>query len=536
MVAVPAAADGSTPSMDGEAGIAPRTDDPEVQEVLADGSAAGDVPDKHLFDTSSYMLGSVAVDVIFMESNGSEEPESEDWSSSQKSKALSEIRDGLGFWENQAPARLDLRVSSRTLETGVEPIEHRGYTGSVCDNQYRWMQDAVQQLGYTYTELDCDDGFSGSVYVAMYERNHDLRNAEGTDWGYTIFLVDSQNDDDGEFSDGLFAYASLSGPYVVMTWDNDGWGPDRMDRVAAHETGHTFGATDEYNGESETWGYLWAQDDDGSSCLMDDNDYCLSTGSQHQVGWRDGDDDGVPDPLDTRPDVDELGFDGPASPTSDPTLDFAGTSADDPYPAAEEFQDEGFGSISVNDVTDATWSTSEASGSTTTDDADPHAAPWDLTTSTLADGTHDVTVSAENEVGAADPDPVTTTVTVDTTPPIPTLHDPAPGRVYAAGYASAEDPREGAGDEPATVTGGVIYLNATATDALTGVEIVEFYLDGALVEQQTSPPYESREILGPLTTGAPGEHTATVVARDVVGNEGSASQPYVVPASPPASP
>lgn len=528
-----AAAGAGHATMAGEAALTPPAEADDGELAPGDGSAAGSYSDTYLFDTSSYMFGSAAVDVIFMESDGSEESQSETWSSSQKTKALNEIRTGLDFWEGEAPGRLSFEISSRTLDTGVEPIEHPGPTGSECDNQWRWIQDAMDQLGYTDTTLECDETFSGSTYVAVYERNHDLRNAKGTDWATTIFLVDSQNDGDGRFADDFFAYAYLNGPFMIMTWDNNGWGPDNMDRVGAHEMGHIFGATDEYNGEAETWGYLWAQDDDGSSCLMDDNDYCLSTGSKHQVGWRDSDGDGTPDPLDTQPDVDALGFAGPPAQTSDATLDFSGEARDDPYPAAPEFRAYGFHNVSVNDVNDVTWTTSAGSSSTSVDDADPRRAPWDFATETLADGEHQVSVSAENQVGASDPDPVTRTVTVDTTPPAVQLHDPAPGRVYVAGTTSHENPQDPEGDDPPLVTGSVIYLNATASDALTGLQVVDFYIDGELVERSHEPPHQSQEFLSPFGDGAPGEHVVTAVARDKVDNAAPVSQAYVVPPSSP---
>lgn len=521
--------------MDGEAGLRPPADATAEGMDGTGGTAAGDVPDKYFLDTSNYMFGTVAVDVIFVESDGSEEPQSETWSSSQKAKVRSEIRNGLDFWESEAPGRLDFQMTSRTLTTRVEPIEHRGYTGSECNNQWRWIQDVMAQLGYTDTQLECDENFSGSTFFAVYEYDNDLREARGTDWAYTIFVVDSQNDGDGRFSDDTFAYAYLNGPFQVVTWDNDGWGPDDMDRVSAHETGHIFGATDEYNGQTESWGYLWAQDDDGSSCIMDDDSFCTSTGTEHQIGWRDSDGDGVEDPLDTRPDVDAEGLDAPATPTADATLDFAGAAEDDPYPAAPEFRDVGYHNISINDVTDVTWSVSGGSGGTSVDDADPYAAPWDFATRSLSDGQHNVTVSARNQVGASDPAPVTRTVTVDTTPPATTLHDPAPGQVYVAGQTSRENPQEPGDGEPPLVTGSVIYLNATAVDALVGVDSVEFYLDGTLVERQSSPPFRSQEFLFPTTTGAPGEHTTTVVARDAVGNAVTVNQTYVVPPSPPGS-
>ena len=33
---------------------------------------------------------------------------------------------------------------------------------------------------------------------------------------------------------------------MYMQYSNDGWGPDQLDRVFAHETGHVFNAPDEY--------------------------------------------------------------------------------------------------------------------------------------------------------------------------------------------------------------------------------------------------------------------------------------------------
>ena len=35
-----------------------------------------------------------------------------------------------------------------------------------------------------------------------------------------------------------FAYAYFGGGPLYMQYSNDGWGPDQIDRVFAHETGH----------------------------------------------------------------------------------------------------------------------------------------------------------------------------------------------------------------------------------------------------------------------------------------------------------
>lgn len=537
----PAMADGDTsPSMEGETSLAP----PEGADAAAvsslaslAGVSAGDVPDEHVLDTSSYMFGSAYLQVVFLESDGSEEPESEDWTASQKQQVLDGIRNGMDFWENQAPDRLSFSgvYAADTVHTGVEPIRGNAYTGNdPCQNQWRWMGDVMKAYGMLPGDFDCsDDDYVVNVWAANIIFGHELRNAQGTDWAFTVYVVDSENDGDGMFADGKFAYAARNGPYMVLTYDNDGWGIDRMDRVAAHETGHIFGATDEYNGVTETWGYLWEQETPNSGCIMDDSSWCVSSGSAKQIGWRDSDSDGLADPLDTVPDLDARGFQAPADPTSDATPDLSGEAADVPYPAAPEFQNYGYNSISVNDVTDVTLAVDGTTTTTSPSPADPHLAPWSLTTDPLADGTHQLTVSAANQVGGSDPDPVTREITVDTTPPTVTLVDPAPGQVYVAGQTSHEDPREDRSDEPARVVGSVIELNATASDALTGTDTVAFYLDGKLVDQQSQAPYRTQALMDPFAEGAPGEHTATVVAIDEVGNSATASQPYVVP---PAAP
>ena len=86
-------------------------------------------------------------------------------------------------------------------------------------------------LGYT----------SGSYLDQVAALNQYEMSQQSTDWAFTIFVVDSLNDLDGKFSDNVwFAYSYLGGPFLVMTYDNNGYGISDMDYACAHETGHIF--------------------------------------------------------------------------------------------------------------------------------------------------------------------------------------------------------------------------------------------------------------------------------------------------------
>lgn len=497
-------------------------DDPSLA-----GSGA-DVPDSLARDTSDYMIGTGVVHIVFLESDGSDEPESEDWTSSRKSKVLSESRNGLNFWESEAPGgRYDVKIVSSTVNTGVEPIRHPGPTGNECDNQFVWIHDAMNALGTDPGDLECQgDGWDSSTFSAVRSYAHDLRNAHDRDWGYVAFVVDSKNDGDGKFSDGWFAYAYRGGPFTVLTWDNDGWGIDRFDRVMAHESGHIFGATDEYdNGDSsEEWGYLWVQEVHLSGCIMDDASWCVSSGTAGQIGWRDSDGDGLVDPVDTRPDVDALALGTPGAATNDPTLAFDGVARDIPYPAHDNYKAYGFHDISINDVTTVEWSVDGGGTSSTgTDVVDPQEAPWSFETSQLSDGDHTIEINAVNEVGGRDAVPVVHDVKIDSTGPTVDIVDPQPGRIYYAGFTSTTNPADPGGNDPPVIVGNILYAKATASDPTSDVAWVDFYVDGQKVGRDSFAPYETRVFVDhlPATT-----HTLEVVASDDAGNTASTTQTY----------
>jgi hypothetical protein len=280
----------------------------------AAGAAPGGAPPA-LHQTSVFMIGTVTVQPILIEASAG----GESWNSTEQTNVKNEIRAGLDWWEDTASTYgFDgvvsfnvLPAKKRSINLSWEPIKGAGFLTS--SDELIWIDKVMDGLGYN------GDLFSVGTRVRQY--NHDLRTKANTDWAYTIFVVDSSNDSknggDGRFSDGSFAWAYYNGPYMVMTYDNNGWGIDRMDMVTAHETGHIFGALDEYYGPCnvDEWsGYLVAQN---TNCEDEFNDaaehsimrynvsqeiaypsHITSTPNRKAIGWYDTDADFIPDPID----------------------------------------------------------------------------------------------------------------------------------------------------------------------------------------------------------------------------------------------
>lgn len=258
------------------------------------------------YQTSEFMIGRVAVGIILIESDGSLDPSTEDWTSEEKQKVFSEIQAAMNWWAAREPrANLTFYYDDHftsPLSTGYEPI-NRSH-----NDQGLWIGQVMGQLGYS----------ASSYFTRVRDYNNALRNQYQTDWAFTIFVVDSSNDGDNKFSDGYFAYAYAGGPFMVMTYGNNGYGPGDMDMVAAHETGHIFRARDQYSGAHQActaqsgWLQVENQNSDYGDCLLNEASIMKWPPSAYpaglvdlyargQIGWWDLDGDDILDPAD--PDV-----------------------------------------------------------------------------------------------------------------------------------------------------------------------------------------------------------------------------------------
>ncbi|NIO45152.1 MAG: hypothetical protein GTN36_06415 [Candidatus Aenigmarchaeota archaeon] len=256
--------------------------------------------------TSEFMIGDVSVAIILMESNGSIDPNLEDWDDWRIDKVVSEVQNGLNWLAEKEPrANLEWTYHTYVIETSYEPINRT----TSEDNVELWVNEAMESFGFT----------SGSYWERVRSFDNDLRNSDGTDWAFTIFVVDSLNDTNGRFADNSFAFAFPGGPLFVMTYDNGYFEIDRMDAVVAHETGHIFRAADEFRyfckDESycyREYGFLQVENQNCNidaclsdvPCIMRGGPDPFTSGSicdytRGQVGWRDEDEDNILDAIDS---------------------------------------------------------------------------------------------------------------------------------------------------------------------------------------------------------------------------------------------
>ncbi len=88
---------------------------------------------------------------------------------------------------------------------------------------------------------------------------NDIRNGDGSDWAFTVFIVDASSDEDGMFADGATAWSEIGGPFMVLSNRLGGYGFDNFDKIFIHEFLHQFYALDEYQGsfdQNTVSGYL----------------------------------------------------------------------------------------------------------------------------------------------------------------------------------------------------------------------------------------------------------------------------------------
>jgi len=261
-------------------------------------------------DTSEFMIGRVAVSILFPESDGSTDPDRYDWTPALRDSVVRAAVRGLAKWTSFAtlrgvPLTFALEVHP-ALATRYEPIDR---TVAEEDN---WIQDVLS--GYL--------GFRSDVLTLAYDAANGARSRLGASWGVLMFAVQDDSSATGQFPDGFISHARLGGPWFVTPLKNGGaaFQGATMDTYIEHEIAHSFWALDEHFPSSGWWacslttGYLNIPNYNSvvpaagycgtvpAQCLMKGNypdSLCRFTSGQ--VGWADRDLNGTPDLLETRP-------------------------------------------------------------------------------------------------------------------------------------------------------------------------------------------------------------------------------------------
>lgn len=291
--------------------------------------------------TSDFMAGKIAVDIFLPESTGG----AENWTPTMVDNITSQINSGLTWWAAT-------QTQGGRPSAGITFVinYHTPFNENVSVNFEPIQFGATRESDFVSQVLS-PRGFTGDYMSAARSYANARRQEQSADWAFTIWIINSEADGDGKFSDGLFGYAYVNGPFLVMTYDNDGWGISRMQIVTAHETGHIFGADDEYYGSpceiGQEWGYLSVANTncENSSGSAPEHSimrgftsqtvyaypgHLASTSARGQVGLRDLDGDGIYDPLDTLSiNLTALNPD----PTTDSTPTFSGSAQDTPFDA-----------------------------------------------------------------------------------------------------------------------------------------------------------------------------------------------------------
>jgi hypothetical protein len=369
---------------------------PDISSYLASFQYGGALPYGAGFqDTSAYLVGSVAVSVLFLESNGTVDEETETWTQEEQINVVSEIQNGLNWLLMQEPAaNLSFVYEWHfNVPVGYEPI-----TRPHTDDDL-WEEQAMHHLGYG----------NPNYLVNEYTYVNDLRNTYDADWAFIIFVVDDSEDEDNAFADGYYAHSFLGGPRMVVTYSNSIWGIANMDSVIAHETCHLFWALDQACAseveQSTASGYLAGEtansEWNGTACTSTVSSLMkgapmlntqIEVSARTQIGWSDSDSDGILDVLDTVP----------VATLSQQDTSWTGTAKESPLPNQNPFAGEN--SISLNTITDVQYRVDQGEWEKATPvdgsfDEPEEEFTIDFVTTDLAAGDHTVEVKTSNSVG-----------------------------------------------------------------------------------------------------------------------------------------
>ena len=239
---------------------------------------------------SEAMTGTIAVGLVFVESNGSgSDPNLHNWTSSREDDVYDEAASALSWWSRRADDhgdcwatfRLEPFFATEDARCGQwrEPVLHASTDFSNA------ISAVLGNMGYT----------SGNHLARAAAFDATLRTQLATDWAFSAFVAANPSGPT-QFTDGYAAWAYLGGPYAALLQHSFAWS---FKQVFAHEAAHAFRACDEYSvagygGCSSCTGCVDANlpngncescNPDPDSCMMRANTFALCDYTVAQLGW-----------------------------------------------------------------------------------------------------------------------------------------------------------------------------------------------------------------------------------------------------------
>ncbi len=239
------------------------------------------------FTYADKMTGTVAVTFFLVESDGTgADPNSWTWTIQDMQEYMDAAVVGLLWWSGRADGHLDCWVTflvnhvsafDPRCQQWVEPSIHE--SGFVST----WASNVMTKMGYPsgnhFSKVD--------AFNTWQEATYQVNSA------YSSFIAYNPVGAPSSFSNGGYAFAWIYGPYFWSLFRTTGW---THDVVVSHETGHVFGACDEYTGGCSScastcsaYGGPNANCEDcnpmSRPCMMRSNENGLCQYTKTMIGW-----------------------------------------------------------------------------------------------------------------------------------------------------------------------------------------------------------------------------------------------------------
>ncbi len=269
--------------------VEPRQHDTDVRVPADLPFGGGDAPSRggeglpSINGTSDQMTGTVTTALFLCESNGTLDANLYSWTPADSAAEVSGVIGAMSWWSGKAPTYgqsvtftvLIYGPSSSVSSTKYEPVIHRSNEVSL------WVSEILSHLGYS----------SGSDITRARNFDNSLIATYHTNWAFCIFNGYNPLPASDAYSDGTSAWAYLNGPYEQTLFRSYSWLPQQ---VTAHETGHIFGACDEYAGacgcdvcNKNTLNANCESCNPATiDCMMKANSYRLCAYTPGQIGWQ----------------------------------------------------------------------------------------------------------------------------------------------------------------------------------------------------------------------------------------------------------